>query len=43
MVDIGTITGTLGAAITTLKEIAKVAEKTKDKELNQRVPSCSSC
>jgi hypothetical protein len=37
MVDIITITGTLSAAIATLKEIAKVAEKTKDKELNQRV------
>ena len=37
MVEIGTITATLSAAITTLKEIAKVAEKTKDKELNQRV------
>ena len=37
MVDVGTITGTLTAAITTLKEIGKVAERTKDKELNQRV------
>jgi hypothetical protein len=37
MVEIGTITATLNAAITTLKEIAKLAEKTKDKELNQRV------
>lgn len=37
MVDIGTITATLSTAITALKEIAKVAERTKDKELNQRV------
>ncbi len=37
MVEIGTITATFSAAITVLKEIASVAEKTKDRELNQRV------
>ena len=43
MVDIATITGTLTAAIATLKEIAKVAEKTRDKELNQRVLELQQC
>lgn len=37
MVEVSTITATLGAAITALKEIGKVAEKTKDRELNRLV------
>lgn len=37
MVEVSTITATLGAAITALKEIGKVAERTRDKELNRLV------
>jgi hypothetical protein len=37
MVEISTIAATLAAAISALKEIGRVAEKTKDRDLNQRV------